>query len=208
MIRVRETRKISLLKLKKILATAGLILSMGLAAIPSTPVYATSEEVLFEDTSSDDVNLEDAETPAVEDTLPAGTETTPATTEEPVVEQTNGPTTETRSEETVNDGTVDTSKDTNPADAEKDPYNGDNNDYFDEYDKSKDSDPNGGEYIDSDDEYTRKHPPVPKTGDNPWMPVAGVGGITAALIALYEIRKKLSFMKKLNADAKVLKKVK
>ena len=188
MIRVRETRKISLLKLKKILATAGLILSMGLAAIPSTPVYATSEEVLFEDTSSDDVNLEDADSNGVE--------------------QTNGQTTETRSEETVNDGSVDTSKDTNPADAEKDPYNGDNNDYFDEYDKSKDSDPNGGEYIDSDDEYTRKHPPVPKTGDNPWMPVAGVGGITAALIALYEIRKKLSFMKKLNADAKVLKKVK
>jgi hypothetical protein len=186
-IRVRETRKISLLKLKKILATAGLILSMGLAAIPSVPVYA-EEEVLFEDTSSDDVNLEDADSNGVE--------------------QTNGDTKVKKEKEKVNDGSVDTSKDTNPKDAKKDEYNGDNNDYFDSYDKSKDSDPNGGEYIDSDDEYTRKHPPVPKTGDNPWMPVAGVGGITAALIALYEIRKKLSFMKNLNVDAKALKKVK
>ena len=186
--KVVSSKKSNVSIFKRLLATAGLVLSMGLAVIPSTKAYA--EEVLFEDTSSEDVNLTDA------------------TSNE--VEQTNGNTTETRSEETVNDGTVDTSAGTNPDDAQRDAYNGDNNDYFDSYDKHTDTDPNGGEYIDSDDELTRKGltptptptptpEPVPKTGDSPIAPVAGVVGLSGALFALYSLRNKALTLKKANA---------
>ena len=161
--KVKRTRKIDNLKLKKILAALGLMFVMGTVA--SNTVHA-EEEVLFEDTSSDDVNLEDAKEPEVQDTLPAGQETQPAQEEsQPVVEQENHEEKETPQEEKVNDGSVDTSAGTNPADAEKDPYNGNNNDYFDDYDKEKDPDPKGGEYIDSDDEETRKG--LKDTPDNP-----------------------------------------
>ena len=105
MSKVVSSKKSNVSIFKKVLAVASLVLGMGLAIIPSKEAYA--EEVLFEDTSSDDVNLTDA----------TNNET----------EQTNGDTTETRSEQSVNDGTVDTSAGTNPDDAERDQYNGDNN---------------------------------------------------------------------------------
>ena len=175
MSKVVSSKKSNVSIFKKVLAVASLVLGMGLAIIPSKEAYA--EEVLFEDTSSDDVNLTDA----------TNNET----------EQTNGDTTETRSEQSVNDGTVDTSAGTNPDDAERDQYNGDNNDYFDSYDKHSDTDPNGGEYIDSDDELTRKG--IPKTGDNPWIPAAGVAGISGTLLALYALKNRIDILRKANS---------
>ena len=176
--KVENSKKIEQLKFKKVLATAGLILSLGMVAIPAVPVHA--EETLWEDNSSDDVNLTDAE--------------------ENGVEQTNHPTETGNTTETVNDGSVDTSKDTNTKDAEKDEYNGNDDDYFDSWEPDDDYKP----HIDSDDEVTIKHPPVPKTGDNPWVPVAGLGGVTASLLALYEMKKKILFASRI-AEEEVVK---
>jgi len=174
--KVENSKKIEQLKFKKALATAGLVLSLGMVAIPSVPVHA--EETLWEDNSSDDVNLTDAE--------------------ENGVEQTNHPQVTGNTTESVNDGSVDTSAGTNPNDAERDTYTSDD-DYFDSWEPDDDYKP----HIDSDDEVTIKHPPVPKTGDNPWVPVAGLGGITVSLLALYEMRNKLSLMKRFNEEVEV-----
>ena len=106
--KVENSRKISLLKLKKAIAAAGLAISLGMVAIPFT-VHA-EDEVLWEDDSSKDTNLTDAEEAKAKDILPAGQETTPVENTQPVVEQVNNPE-ETKTTETVNDGTVDTSKD-------------------------------------------------------------------------------------------------
>ncbi len=175
--KVNNSRKVDLTKLKKALLTAMLAITMGVVAAPSVTVRAEEEEILFEDNSSEDVNLEDAETPAPQDTKPAEEEAKPAEEAAPVVEQQNNPETEKKSEEQVNDGTVDTSKDTNPEDAKKDHWNGDNNDYFDEWNKDEDPDPKAGEYIDSEDELHRKHlvpdeptPPTPPTPPEPDQP--------------------------------------
>ena len=241
--KVENSKKVSLLKLKKALAMAGLAFTLGAVAAPIT-AYA-EDEVLFQDDSSDDVHLEDASTPAPADTKPAEQGAQPSNETAPVVEQTNNQGSETRGAEQVNDGTVDTSKDVKPEDAKKDEWNGDNNDYFDDWDKSKDPDPKAGEYIDSPDELERKglkptptptpeptptptpdHPdqpdtptpsnptpgtpvppapvtptPVAKTGDNPWLPAAGVAGANLAILALYELRKRALAIKAMASKA-------
>jgi len=168
--KVENSKKVSLLKLKKALAMAGLAFTLGTVVAPTT-VYA-EDEVLFEDTSSDDVKTEEAEAPAPADTKPAEENSQPAEQPAPVVEQTNNQGTETPGQEQVNDGSVDTSSDVKPEDAKKDEWNGDNNDYFDDWDKSKDPDPKAGEYIDSPDELERKGlipgpNPTPTPGPNP-----------------------------------------
>ena len=241
--KVENSKKVSLLKLKKALAMAGLAFTLGAVAAPIT-AYA-EDEVLFQDDSSDDVHLEDAETPAPQDTKPAEPAAQPSQESQPVTEQQNNPGTETRGQEQVNDGSVDTSKDVKPEDAKKDEWNGDNNDYFDDWDKSKDPDPKAGEYIDSPDELERKglkptptptpqptptptpdhpdhpdHPsnpsnptnpvnpvtpvtpaPVAKTGDNPWIPAAGVAGANLAILALYELRRRALNIKAMASKA-------
>ena len=239
--KVENSKKVSLLKFKNALAMAGLAFTLGAVAAPIT-AYA-EDEVLFQDDSSDDVHLEDAETPAPQDTKPAEEGSQPSQETAPAVEQQNNPGTETRGQEQVNDGTVDTSKDVKPEDAKKDEWNGDNNDYFDDWDKSKDPDPKAGEYIDSPDELERKglkptptptpqptptptptpsnpdtpsnpsnpsNPttpapvtpaPVAKTGDTPWIPAAGVAGANLALLALYELRRRVLNIKAMAAKA-------
>lgn len=159
--KVENSRKISLLKLKKAIAAAGLAISLGMVAIPFT-VHA-EDEVLWEDDSSKDTNLTDAEEAKAKDILPAGQETTPVENTQPVVEQVNNPE-ETKTTETVNDGTVDTSKDTDPKDAVKNPYNGNDDDYFDEWTPDDDYHP----YIDSPSEPEIKIPtPTPTPTPTP-----------------------------------------
>ena len=189
--KVERSRKTLSEVLRRALATAALAFALGTVAAPVT-VHAEGE-VLFQDDSSDDVHLEDAETPAPQDTQPAQENSQPAQESAPVVEQTNNQGTETRGQEQVNDGTVDTSKDVKPEDAKKDEWNGDNNDYFDDWDKSKDPDPKAGEYIDSPDELERKglkptptptpqptptptpdHPDTPSNPSNPSNPTTVV----------------------------------